>query len=447
MNSQINISYKKTMGHNLMCLELPQNNNNLFSEDFRTKMIINNSIKGILKTHIQYTNGIPSFCYDISGLQSLSIILESKSLDYNLLSHLIYNIYDALLSCEKYMLDIDKLLLSPEQLFLNSDYSNIGLCYFPLSDKDFTFSMKQLFEYLLKHIDHKDEKCVYITYSIHNHCLKDNISPSILLSFLSSNTTETTASNTTLSATTIDSLETHITRNNSNNNSNDSATFTRPLISSPLDTFSSTESINLSNENKLPPDTISKIGLLAIGLIVGLVTIGCLYIFKFIDFPILVILLIILLGTCSIASYNIYKNNEGPFTSFLNKDAKKLDIPNFYLEDSGNTILLSSVENNDSHMLIYTGSDMSQQINMDHYPFTIGKGSNCDLVLQNPIISRLHCRISCSIDNNNMTSYFLEDLNSTNGTYINGVLISPYKKCNLISGDNVTFGHLTYIFR
>lgn len=444
MNRQINISYKKTMGHNLMCLELPQNNNNLFSEDFRTKMILNNSIKGILKTHIQYTNGIPSFCYDISGLQSLSIILESKSLDYNLLSHLIYNIYDALLSCENYMLDIDKLLLSPEHLFLSSDYSNIGLCYFPLSDEDFTFSMKQLFEHLLKHIDHKDEKCVYIAYSIHNHCLKEIISPSILLSFLSSNTTETTTSNTTLSATTIDSLETHMTINN--NKFNDHTTFTRPLITSPLDTLSSTDSIDLSNENKLPPEVISKIGLLAIGLIVALVTIGCFYIFKLIDLPILIILLIILFGSCGIISYNIYKKIEGPITSLLDKDATKFDIPNFYLEDSGNTILLSSVENNDSHMLIYTGSDMNQQININHYPFTIGKGSNCDLVLQNPIISRLHCRISCSLDNN-MTSYFLEDLNSTNGTYINGVLISPYKKCNLISGDNVTFGHLTYIFR
>lgn len=183
MNTQINISFRKTMGRNLMCLEPLENNENIFIEDFRTKMILNNSIKGILKTHIQYTNSKPSFCYDISGLQSLSIILESKPLDYNLLSHLIYNIYDTLLSCEKYMLDVDKLQLAPEQLFLNSDCSNISLCYLPLKNEDFTTSMKSLFEYLLKHIDHKDEKCVYVTYSIHNHCLKDILTPSILLSF------------------------------------------------------------------------------------------------------------------------------------------------------------------------------------------------------------------------------------------------------------------------
>ena len=442
MNTQINISFRKTMGRNLMCLEPLENNENIFIEDFRTKMILNNSIKGILKTHIQYTNSKPSFCYDISGLQSLSIILESKPLDYNLLSHLIYNIYDTLLSCEKYMLDVDKLQLAPEQLFLNSDCSNISLCYLPLKNEDFTTSMKSLFEYLLKHIDHKDEKCVYVTYSIHNHCLKDILTPSILLSFLSSNTIEPTNKISTESTTTNPKIDYFSTTDN-----NDYATFTRPLIASQPDNYLSNEPINLSNTHKLPPEAIGKIGLLAIGLIVGLMATSCLYFFNFIDLSIFIVLLLILFFACAITGYNIYTKAEGPINALLSKDNTKLDIPSFYLEDTGDTVLLSSVENNDSHMLIYTGSDMNSQVNLTHYPFTIGKSNDCDLVLSNPIISRLHSRISCNLNDKNITSYFLEDLNSTNGTYINGTLISPYKKYNLSSGDNVTFGHLTYIFR
>lgn len=442
MNTQINISFRKTMGRNLMCLEPLENSENIFIEDFRTKMILNNSIKGILKTHIQYTNSKPSFCYDISGLQSLSIILESKPLDYNLLSHLIYNIYDTLLSCEKYMLDVDKLQLVPEQLFLNSDYSNISLCYLPLKNEDFTTSMKSLFEYLLKHIDHKDEKCVYVTYSIHNHCLKDILTPNILLSFLSSDTIEQT-NKISMESTITNPKINHI----STTNSDDYATFTRPLIASQPDNYLSNEPINLSNTRKLPPETIGKICFLATCLIVGLVVTSCFYLFDFIDLTIFIILLIILFVTCAITGYNIFIKIEGPINALLSKDNTKLDIPSFYLEDTGDTVLLSTVENNNSHMLIYTGSDMNSQVDLTHYPFTIGKSNDCDLVLSNPIISRLHSRISCNLNDKNITSYFLEDLNSTNGTYINGTLISPYKKYNLSSGDNVTFGHLTYIFR
>ena len=97
-------------------------------------------------------------------------------------------------------------------------------------------------------------------------------------------------------------------------------------------------------------------------------------------------------------------------------------------------------------MLIYTGSDMNSQINISHYPFTIGKDNSCDLILQNPIVSRLHCRINYNIDDINSPTYYLEDLNSTNGTYINNTPVTPYQKCNLKSGDNISFGHLTYIF-
>ena len=35
MNTQINISFRKTMGRNLMCLEPLENSENIFIEDFR----------------------------------------------------------------------------------------------------------------------------------------------------------------------------------------------------------------------------------------------------------------------------------------------------------------------------------------------------------------------------------------------------------------------------
>src|SRR5579863_4120906 len=46
---------------------------------------------------------------------------------------------------------------------------------------------------------------------------------------------------------------------------------------------------------------------------------------------------------------------------------------------------------------------------------TIGREPNNDIVIDHPAVSRHHCRIILQGD-----TYFTEDLNSTNGTLVNG---------------------------
>ncbi len=436
MNIQYNLSYKKSIGQNLMCLEplLTQSssseNDFTYKEDFRMKIISNNNINGIAKTHIQYINSNPVFCYNISGFQSLAVILENKPLDYNLLSRLLYEIYDTLISCEKYMLDIDKFMFAPELVYLSPDYSNIALCYYPLKYEDINVSLRNLFDYLLKHINHHDERCVYITYSLHNHCLKDSFSPNILMSYLSSEQSKASPSTPT----------------------------SLPIEKEPVPSFSTTNishygqnNINADTpEKSVPKDLFFRIGILASVFFISLIALLCMFIFNILDLAIFLFLLIILIGTSCLGGYNIYKNMEGPITSLLNKDKTPSDIPSFYIndiEDSGNTILLSTPENNNIHTLIYTGADMNSKIELTHYPFTIGKSSDCDFTIQNPIISRLHGRITCGVDDLNIPTYYIEDLNSTNGTFLNNLSITPYQKYPITIGDNISFGHLTYIFR
>ena len=51
--------------------------------------------------------------------------------------------------------------------------------------------------------------------------------------------------------------------------------------------------------------------------------------------------------------------------------------------------------------------------------FTIGRGSEADLRINDPGISRLHARISCEDDPQGM-KITIQDLNSTNGVIVNG---------------------------
>lgn len=74
---------------------------------------------------------------------------------------------------------------------------------------------------------------------------------------------------------------------------------------------------------------------------------------------------------------------------------------------------------------------------------TIGKKKEeADVVLEDSSVSRMHARIS-----REGKEYYLEDLNSTNGTFKNGLRLQPYEKRKLEPGDELKCGRVTLIFR
>nr|WP_300788383.1 FHA domain-containing protein [uncultured Acetatifactor sp.] len=70
------------------------------------------------------------------------------------------------------------------------------------------------------------------------------------------------------------------------------------------------------------------------------------------------------------------------------------------------------------------------------------KKGEVDLVLQDASVSRMHARIT-----NEEGDTYLEDLNSTNGTFQNGQRMRPYEKKKLAEGDEIRFGKVVFIFR
>jgi pSer/pThr/pTyr-binding forkhead associated (FHA) protein len=76
---------------------------------------------------------------------------------------------------------------------------------------------------------------------------------------------------------------------------------------------------------------------------------------------------------------------------------------------------------------------MLAEYNMSRERYTIGRLPDNDIRIDNPAVSGHHALII-----NILNDSFLEDLNSTNGTYVNGKII---KKHALQHGDVVTVGH------
>src|SRR5690349_19203040 len=86
-----------------------------------------------------------------------------------------------------------------------------------------------------------------------------------------------------------------------------------------------------------------------------------------------------------------------------------------------------------ARLVLSLDGQVMAEYNMNKERYTIGRLPDNDIRIDNPAVSGHHSLII-----NILNDSFLEDLNSTNGTYVNGKLI---KKHALQHGDVITAGH------
>jgi hypothetical protein len=84
---------------------------------------------------------------------------------------------------------------------------------------------------------------------------------------------------------------------------------------------------------------------------------------------------------------------------------------------------------------IIQDDDTPRRVHLKQFPYTIGRARDCDLVLDQNGVSRLHARLDFTHEQVTVT-----DLGSTNGTYVNRQRLEPQKPRRLKSGDVVNLG-------
>jgi pSer/pThr/pTyr-binding forkhead associated (FHA) protein len=72
-----------------------------------------------------------------------------------------------------------------------------------------------------------------------------------------------------------------------------------------------------------------------------------------------------------------------------------------------------------SHVIVTEGGNVGARAELDQAPILIGRGSDAGIKLDDDYVSTRHARIAASGD-----QWFVEDLGSTNGTYIGTVRIT-----------------------
>jgi pSer/pThr/pTyr-binding forkhead associated (FHA) protein len=92
---------------------------------------------------------------------------------------------------------------------------------------------------------------------------------------------------------------------------------------------------------------------------------------------------------------------------------------------------LDAVTNGDPLLRIVDGI-VPRTIVISHFPFTVGRRTDRDLVIPEPRVSREHAQFVRELD-----GIYLVDQASEHGTYVNGERVA---RCKLTCNDRAEFG-------
>lgn len=134
-------------------------------------------------------------------------------------------------------------------------------------------------------------------------------------------------------------------------------------------------------------------------------------------------------------------DRTGGMTSFLGGSASS--VP--FLQQGSGTVLLNPGKDEREIGLRFLRAldDGEPDIRIAYYPFIIGKQENLvDHVLNRETVSRLHLRIDQKDGH-----YYVQDLNSTNGTMVNGRMLENNETIEVREGTDLSIAGIRYQFR
>lgn len=400
------ISYRKNSGNSYAVIEGLGGG----SEDlFFTKMVTSNSIPNLLPLKTEKLNGQTLFLYDITGKQALDKTFESRKMSFDVFLSFMNSLKELSNSFSELLLDTERIILKTDAVFIDHSFNDFRFCADPYGDNCFKDDIRVFFDHLLTLIDYEDTRLVALVFSLSRLVRDDNLSLRDLFSINTGAISQSTTPDPTAPFT-YEQVPAAKVQERSHASFMEKAKyyFKGKSFSEIYDAVNSGKIIKLIKETDLPVSLTSPET-----------------------------------GTGLLPADR--SDRESAATDYNEKLPADTDPDTFYTDDPSASFDTAEININDFPFHRLNGFDSASGIVilLDHFPFTIGKGTDsADFQLERPEISRTHCRIYSPAED----TFDLEDLNSKNGSYINGNSLDPYSRQPLLPGDTVTLADLKFIF-
>lgn len=346
-------------------------------ENYELQMIMKNEIPSLLKFQIIVGDGVVEYWYDVTGMQSLNRQFLLEQADSKQVRRILMGLIDMKYDMEQYLLDDHNISFLTEMIYYDRFTDKLRFCYVPGLSGETGYEIKNLFEELLPHLNHSDPVAVRIGYEMYERCVGAEFVVEDCRECLRKYDGRT-------------EWEEQIDRT---------------LQRAETGAFSEKEPYeNLYSQELFDLDSAPEVRRQRKRLRKRRKKKKNVLYHRYLD-----------------EEQDVSMAAEDYHSSFAKEDK------------SGHTQYFAPEDLEDSWELIYKGDGLENDIPMRSFPFFLGSDSNkVQGVLQARTVSRIHAGFFMKEG-----KLYLEDYNSTNGTYLNQRLLPMNTPAEVYSGDHV----------
>ena len=452
--------YKRDMNHNYLIL---YGEDEINTDSYQVRMLVGNVIPSLLKCRIQGMDGRFLVYFDITSKQALSVLYEEKKMGVEDLRLIFGGFVKAMEDAAEYLMNPGQFIISPEYIYTDIEKQEIYFCMMPGYEKDIKEQFQFLTEYILPKIDHQNQDAVILGYGVYKRAMED----SFHLEHIKEELYKTQGQQ----GTTTTKAEQMKTESEQRQESED--------FNPEEEGFWENEEINQefvrdgekSKRLSLPQKT--GIIVLAAILLCGIAAITLMGYLPYLETGTILGIIIVLVACVMLFVYvlKIKKKpgalrqgreeerdnpkgitgkvptdqtdqSQNTIKSVVKSTNKPVVKSSQLHADYGETVVLSAGAVSGPASLVSKEPGELATIYINEDLTVIGKlETACDAVISLPTVSRIHAKIRKKED-----AYYLTDMNSRNGTAVNGRLLLPDEEYRLEPEDEVDFAQARYIF-
>ncbi len=450
----MDVKFLKDYQHNYMIVKCEQEE---FAHSYACKFLSANKVKGILHCSVRYINSMAYLYYDVTSCTTLAQLFQSKKMTFEQIKELLWQIHQMLTAVSAYFMEETKLVLLPEFLYFNLNEKSYHGVFCPEYEAD-EHPYEALMDFVLSHMDTGDQKLADCIYQIYEMSEKEGFRLEDAVRMIEEYDETENAEAVVLT------------------------TQAKPEIHSVDEDCGSFSFEDVQSELKAEKKEKNGIFYPVFAVISVLGMMGCVTVWYFYEltktaWAVLMACLLIMGGCFVFCLLHIGKKKEsshavkektseenifyeeaevslndvintglspeaqqkGPFIYGRETERIKGGLPD---HESSNTVFFEK-NDADGYKLYALDRKNKTHIELHKFPYTIGKMAGyVDLVLPDESVSRIHARFD-----KQGNTILLTDLNSTNGTFKNGLRMQPQETVEIEPGDEIRFGKLNYCYR
>lgn len=391
------VKYRADLYTNYMLMEIPEN------VDFQTysfKMIEKNRIKGVLPTKTRMEDGKGYLYLEVGNRRNLVDIYKDKEMDLEEMTRIFQGLLPILEEIKNYLLSEKMILLDPEFIFEEEEECSYSIVILPWQDERPNF--RKMAEFFLEKINHKDENGVNAAYHFYRQQAQGHFS---LVQFMP-----------------VLEKENILKRQKKQKE-------VTPIVPQPVNwNHEGVEEIREEEQETQEKKVQGRgkyIFLILAFLLVGIQFINVVPDRIKLSSLAASVLFAILFFVCL----------------FLKKEKRQVEDEETQIENQehwevGETIFFESDEQKELWKLQWKERGRNKQVALENFPCKVGKiKEEVSIVINDISVSRVHCQF---VKKENKIA--IMDLNSTNGTSLNGMPLENGEMIEIEKNDEILIG-------